>query len=82
MPYPAYDHVLKLVVGLMFNTRSRPRSEWLHVLEWSCGGLALAVPWGRSCSVLKRIMGWSSSGLWASWSGLGASWSGLGASLG
>ena len=64
----------------MSNTRSGPRSEWLVVLEWSWGGVALSVPWGGSCSVLERIMGWSSSGLWASWSGLGASWSGLGAS--
>ena len=70
----------ELVPGLVFNTRSRPRSEWLIVLEWSWGGVASAVPWEGSCSVLERIMGWSSSGLWASWSGLGASWSGLGAS--
>ena len=81
MPYLAYDHVPELVAGFMFNARSRPRSEWLTVLEWSWGGVALAMPWGRSCSVLKRIMGWSSSGLWPSWSGLGASWSGLGAVL-
>ena len=64
----------------MFNTRFKPRSEWLDVLEWPWGGVALAVPWGRSCNVLERILGWSSSGLGASWSGLGASWSGLGAS--
>ena len=57
LPYLAYEYVPELVTGLMFNTRSRPRSEWLPVLEWSWGGVALAVPWGRSYSVLKRIMG-------------------------
>ena len=40
MTYLAYDYVPELVTGLMFKTRSRPRSEWLTVLEWSLGGVA------------------------------------------
>ena len=64
-------------LGLTFNFRE---TEWLDVLEWPWGGVALAVPWGRSCNVLERILGWFSSGLGASWSGLGASWGDLGTS--
>ena len=57
MPYFAEDYVLELVPGLLFNTRSRPRSEWLIVLEWSWGGVAFVLSRGGSCSVLERIMG-------------------------
>ena len=45
----------------MFNTRSRPRSEWLIVLEWSWGGVALGGTFGavfeRFSGVLKRSWG-------------------------
>ena len=63
-----------------FVSLDRPQSQ--VVLEWSWGGVALAVSREGSCSVLERIMGC----LRAVFGRLGAvlerSWSGLGASLG
>ena len=54
----------ELVPGLVFNTRSRPRSEWLIVLEWSWGGVAsqclgegLAAFWSESWGGLRAVFG-------------------------
>ena len=66
--------------SLVSNTRSGPRSEWLVVLEWSWGGVALGGAFGAVFEWPSGVLERSRGVLERSWGVLGAFWAVLGPS--